>query len=140
MRESLWRIKIEIDYLIKFTTISEHFVKKNLFLSLLVSAAALVSPLTASAACGATACEGVIETIYYTQNGTIYLGTDGDETSLNCTSVANVYVTVPASNPNQNAIYATALSAKIAGEKTVIRIVEGSSNCELQWIRLDPAS
>ncbi|MFT7460741.1 MAG: hypothetical protein ACI909_003430, partial [Planctomycetota bacterium] len=106
-------------------------LQQNGRLSLLISAASLAAPLTASAACGATACEGTIETIYYPESGTIYVGTDGDETALNCNAVAGVYVTIPQTNPNQKALYATALTAKVAGEKIVVRIKEGSSNCEL---------
>ena len=92
-------------------------MKLKKVLPLITFAALFGASTAASATCGTTACAGKIDTVYYTSNGTIYIGTNGDETSLNCTAVADVYVTLPSTNANQKAIYATVLTAKASDQK-----------------------
>jgi len=97
-----------------------------------------VSVGVARAACSGLVCSDVlVERLYVNANGVVYVATDGVETTLNCSPVSNIYLTLYHTDANFNAIYSTLLAAQLAGEKVGIRIIDGSSNCRVSYITID---
>jgi len=102
---------------------------------ILLSAFALGTLSTAVYAdCGSTGCYNVnVEKLYVAGNGNIYIGTDGDESLLDCTSPGNTLVTIINSHPGKNAIYSLLLTAKTTNKKVAIRTQNGSGNCQVEY-------
>jgi len=110
-------------------------------MSLLVSltvAFCLVAGSAAFADCSSknNTCYGKVTRVYVS-GGTLYIGTDGDEAQLNCTSPAGVYVTIPTSDSMFDAKYATLLTAMSLGKKVGLRIVDNDANCKVSYIYMD---
>lgn len=89
------------------------------------------------AACGTKGCAGMIERIYMPNTDYIYIGTDEDETILNCVAVSGVYMTLNRSHRNFSEIYSAMLAAQHAGKEMYFRISEGSSNCSISYATSD---
>ena len=92
---------------------------------------------TAFADCSSNRCVGEIERLYTNSAGTLYIGSDGDETMLDCTSPNDVYMTLEASDPNFNRKYAMLLTAYSLNQEIGIRIVVGSPNCAVSYFYID---
>ena len=84
--------------------------------------------------CASWGCDATIARLYVQADGNIFVGTDADETLANCTTVSNVYFTLTPSSTNNKEIYSTLLAAFMADRAISIRIVEGSTNCAIQYI------
>jgi len=85
-------------------------------------------------ACSGTACTNVkITEVYATFGGTIYIGTDGNEGSLSCTSPGNAYVSIGATDAGKNALYSMMLTAKTTGKKVKIRIQNNTQGCRILY-------
>jgi hypothetical protein len=69
-----------------------------------------------------------------TATGTLYVGTDGDETKLTCGGVSGVYMSLKEGDVGKNAMYSLLLTAKTTGKAVSIKIVEGSPTCKVQYI------
>lgn len=110
--------------------------KKLAFSTLLISAATVFNS-TAFAGCSSTRCVGAIERLYINSAGNLFIASDGDETSLDCTAQNGVYMTLPASDPNFDRKYALLLTAYSLGQDVGIRIVNGSSNCAVSYFWID---
>jgi len=106
------------------------FVLFSVFVVVLVFAGA------ANADCSATNCNGKIERAYFS-GARLFIATDGDETALNCTSPAGVYVTIPTSDPDFDRKYAMVLTAMSLDATVGLRIVEGDAHCSLSYIFMD---
>ena len=88
-------------------------------------------------ACAGNSCTNVkITEVYATFGGTIYIGTDGNEGALSCTSPGNVYVSVGASDPGKNALYSMMLTAKTTQAKVKIRIQTGTDGCRILYANI----
>jgi hypothetical protein len=96
----------------------------------------LCSFSAASNQCASWGCTATIETLYTNVDGDIYIGTPGDEKLTNCTPVSGVYFTLNPSAVNAKEVYSSILAAYMANEKIQLRIKEGSSNCELAYVKL----
>lgn len=100
----------------------------------------LITGIAASsvyAACNSKMCYNVnVEKLYMTANGTLYVGTSGDESQLNCggAETADVYVSLKEGDVGKNAMYSLLLTAKTTGKKVTIRIQEGSSDCRVVYV------
>ncbi|MFT5697854.1 MAG: hypothetical protein ACI8ZB_000708 [Desulforhopalus sp.] len=92
---------------------------------------------TALADCNTTQCYGLIERLYVNEAGTLYIATDGDETALNCTSPADVYIVMLPNDTSFNRKYAMLLTAMTMEKKVGLRINEGSVNCSLNYAYVD---
>ncbi|WP_444922677.1 hypothetical protein ACJJH9_00200 (plasmid) [Microbulbifer sp. DLAB2-AF] len=88
----------------------------------------------AFAECTSTHCAGYVEKLYVQTSGTVYVGTDGNESLLNCAPHAGVYSTLDMSQPGADAIYSTLLAAQMANKIVTVRINEGSTGCLIQYI------
>ena len=111
-------------------------MKKQLFILLSLLACLIVLSSHVYAACSTTKCEGKIERLYIT-DGLLYIGTDGDETNLNCSAVAGVYITLPVSNPDFKNYYAMMLTSMSLGNQIGLRIVDLSGGCKLSYAYID---
>jgi len=108
---------------------------------ILVSVLAL-SALTISvnAACDSVSCTGKVTELYMTSGGTLYVGTDGDEKSLNCAGgvgnggVSNVYMSLKDGDVGKNAMYSLLLTAKTTDKPVTIRIQEGTVDCRVLYV------
>ena len=78
-----------------------------------------------------------IDKLYVNSNGIIYIGTDGDESVLNCGAVSGVYVTLDLSDPGGDAIYSTLLTAQTTNKKVSIQVADGVTGCPIQYVTLD---
>ncbi|MCP4486429.1 MAG: hypothetical protein GY820_03785 [Gammaproteobacteria bacterium] len=84
--------------------------------------------------CSGTGCISTISEINTKINGDILIGTPFNEKLANCTPVADIYF-VLSSGTNSDKAYSSILSAYISGKKIQLRIVEGSTNCEIDYVR-----
>lgn len=89
---------------------------------------------SAYAGCTSDRCTGKINKIYMTASGTLFVGTDGDESTLNCTPASGRYVSLREGDKGKNAMYALLLTAKTTGKPVTIRIQEGTENCRVLYV------
>ena len=60
---------------------------------------------------------------------------NGDTSPLNCTRVADVYVTLTYQHGNKEEIFATLLAAQSASKPIArVRIIENSPECEISYV------
>ncbi len=105
---------------------------------LIVGICFLLASSWAVAECTSKWCSDVyVDTLFVRANGDISVATSGTETLLNCTAYQGVYTTLQQSAANSDDIYALLLAAYMADKKVLVRIVEGSSNCEISYARVD---
>ena len=88
------------------------------------------------AACTADRCVGKIDRLYMS-GGTLYIATDGDESLLDCTAPAGVYITIPSSDPNFKNLYAMMLTSMSLNNTIGLRIENGSERCNLVYTYMD---
>lgn len=88
------------------------------------------------AACNAKMCIGKVVRLFL-NNSKLYIATDGDERALNCTAIANSFVSIPQSDPLFDQKYALLLTAVSLNKKVGIRIVESSAGCTVNYVYMD---
>ena len=109
----------------------ENEMKKILMSVLALSTLAVV----ANAGCSGALCSNVkVTKLYMTAGGTLYVGTDGTESALNCTSPAGKYVSLAEGDVGKNAMYSLLLTSMTTNKKVSIRVVSGSPTCKVQYI------
>ena len=94
-----------------------------------------VQSLASAAACSDTQCSGQISVLYVTAQGDAYVGLVGGLAGLTgCipNSGAQEYLTVSASSRNMKMIYATLLSAQMAGRSVTIYADANSNGCTIK--------
>jgi len=111
-------------------------IKENEMKKILMSVLALsVSTVVANAGCSGTACSNVkITKLYMTAGGTLYVGTDGTESALDCTSPVGKYVSLAEGDIGKNAMYSLLLTSMTTDKKVSIKVVSGSPTCKVQYI------
>lgn len=90
--------------------------------------------------CNGNACRNVyVDRIYVkTIAPEILIGTTGDETGLNCNARAGVYVTLNGEGfYNHSQVLSVLLAAQAANKRVLVRIAEGSENCDILYVTLD---
>jgi len=104
---------------------------KKVLMSVLVMGAMTVN---AAAGCIATGCNNVqITKLYMTSTGTLYVGTDGDETSLACGGISSLYMSLKEGDVGKNAMYSLLLTAKTTKTPVSIR-VSNDPECKVVYI------
>mgnify|MGYP001814293302 FL=1 len=111
-------------------------MKKLFFTSLVTMAVVLGMLSTSMAACNSIACKGYIERLFFSNNN-LYIATDGDETALDCTAPADVYVTIDTNDSMLNQKYALLLVALSQKKPVTIRIVNGDPKCAVSYVYMD---
>ena len=109
-------------------------IRKIILINLLLATSTITT--NAFAACSSGACIGKIDQLYVNASG-VLIQTDGNELSLNCTAVSNVFITLRLDHPNYNAIYSGLLAAQYGAKDVRIRITEGSNDCRVAYISTD---
>ncbi len=104
---------------------------KKVLISVLAIGAMTISSY---AACNADSCTGKVERLFMTATGTLYVGMEGDESKLNCTSPANVYMSLKEGAVGKNAMYSLLLTAKTTGKSITVRAQGGSSDCRVLYV------
>ena len=107
--------------------------KDKMMKKILMSALALGAITTGSyAACAGTVCGQVdVQRLYITDTGTIYIGTSGVETALNCTAPGDQYLSIRDADVGKNALYSMLLTAQTTKRKIDIGIEAGSADCHV---------
>ena len=103
--------------------------------ALAISVFYLASATIASAECDNIRCVGQIERLLVGASR-IGITTDGDESKLNC-ELSNSYISLEFEHKAFREIYAALLAAKTGNIDVNIRIVEGSDNCAISYVRID---
>ena len=88
----------------------------------------------AQATCASYGCTGEVTRLQVTQAGNVQVGIAGTAASMNCTPVANSFSEINLATAGGNAIYSALLTAKTTGKPILVRIVEGSSNCQIAYV------
>lgn len=89
---------------------------------------------SAYATCASYGCTGKVTRLQVTSTGNVQVGIDGVATQMNCTPVANAYSEIDLSSAGGNAVYSALLTAQTTQKSILVRIVEGSSNCEIGYV------
>ena len=111
-------------------------MKKQLFILLSLMACLVVLSSSVYAACDANRCVGKIDRLYMS-GGTLYISTDGNESLLDCTAPAGVYVTIPTTDPNFKNLYAMMLTSMSLDNTIGLRIENGSERCNVVYTFMD---
>jgi len=83
-------------------------------------------------------CQDVfVQRLFAASNGLIYVATSGDETQLDCNAVSSKYLSFNLSDLAADVFYSTLLAAQISERIVSIRIVNGSQDCQIQYITHD---
>jgi hypothetical protein len=93
--------------------------------------------LGSAAACSATQCSGQISLLDVTSDGDAYVGLVGGLAGLTgCTpnNGSQQYFTLSAASPNMKLIYATLLSAQMAGRSVTVTAVANSNGCTIRYV------
>lgn len=83
--------------------------------------------------CTTTYCDGLINNLYTSNNGNTYVLMDGNTTALNCTLFEGGYLTLKPTNASFQEIYSGLLAVTIAQRSIRLRILEGTSGCEIAY-------
>ena len=110
--------------------------KKQLICLMSLLACLVVFSANVYAECTSDRCYGKIERLYV-NGSTFFIGTDGDESFLDCTAPGGVYITVSTDNPNFKNLYAMMLTSMSLNNTIGLRIENGSSNCNLIYTYMD---
>lgn len=109
----------------------------RLFHRVLAMVVSLPLATAAFAECSAAGCyEVLIEELYPTAEGGVWIKTTGDETLANCTANSNVFLRLNATAGYKD-IYATLLAAMLAEKRVSLRVVEGSNPCTVAYVTLN---
>jgi len=111
-------------------------IKENEMKKILMSVLALSTlVVVANAGCTGTICSNVkITKLYMTAGGTLYVGTNGKESSLSCKSPAGKYVSLAEGDVGKNAMYSLLLTSMTTNKKVSIKVISGSPTCKVQYI------
>ena len=100
----------------------------------------IIAGLTVSsqAFCDQYGCrQAKITKVYITSDKNVYIGTDGDETQANCSSVSNIYFTIPdVTSEKGKVMFSAILTAQTTNKKIELRTVDGSDGCQIGYIVL----
>ena len=88
----------------------------------------------AAGGCVAGSCNDVVNDLFVHGSG-VYLRTAGDETQLNCTLAEGFFMLLKKTHTNYEAVYAALLTAHTNRAPIFIRVVEGSADCEVSYVR-----
>jgi hypothetical protein len=93
---------------------------------------------TASAECSGVVCTNVaIQRIWMdagtSQNGDLWIQTDGTEANLSCTPNNNIYLKVPYNAAAKKDVYAMLMMAFSMGKPVSIGIVPASADCVVAY-------
>ncbi|CAN0456921.1 unnamed protein product, partial [Phaeothamnion confervicola] len=92
---------------------------------------------TASASCGATGCDGVVQR-YYVDTGGVWVDIDGNETALSpCTAVAGRYIRLEKAYAAYTEAAALLLTAHAQGKPVSITVVQSSGDCKVAYVLSD---
>lgn len=97
--------------------------------------AVVLSAPSFSDECETWGCTSKIEELHTGADGNVYIGTSLDETKANCTALNGSKFVLSAEAKGAKAIYSSLLAAYMSDKKIQLRIVEGSSPCELAYVR-----
>lgn len=111
-------------------------MKRIMFVTVIAVGLLLSFSAASMAACSTIACSGQVQRLYFSGNY-LYIGTDGDESSLNCTAAAGAYVAIPVSDQFIDEKYALLLTAVSLGKNATIRINENSNPCTVNYVYMD---
>lgn len=98
---------------------------------------------TAFAGCGEDASKGrcqnvTITRLFPTSAGHVYVATSGDESMLNCAAHEGIYLWIDGADPGADRLYSALLTAFTMGRSVrMIRIVDGSAKCRINYLWLD---
>lgn len=114
---------------------------KKIFGAAAIAVASFVPAANAYASCGSNACVGVgdevLLSVYTNSNGNVYLEIPPQyKGALNCTLVEGVYATLSKDTVLFKEMYASVIYATGAGRKIMVRIAEGSANCQVTYVRV----
>ena len=104
---------------------------------LFLSSTLFWSSLALSGSCDSISCTAKITNLYpHGGNGKIYIEVDADKSSLNCSLDQGRFITLKETSKRHSEIYSMLLAATIAEKEIRLRIVDGSSDCELSYTML----
>jgi len=92
--------------------------------------------LSALDVCTSWGCAGLIKDIYSNATGKVLVASVHDEKLANCSPVAGVYFTLDMSKSNAKELYATILSAYMTNKPIQLRVHEGTTGCQIAYVRL----
>ncbi len=120
---------------------AELYLEKKIVFKVLASVFLLFSFTSVNAStptCYSTGCSNVkVEMLYVEADRNILVGTDGDESVMNCDSASNGYATLLSTDSNFEIMYSTLLAARMSGQSVRIRIDENSAQCSVAYLVLE---
>mgnify|MGYP000501257147 CR=1 FL=1 len=111
-------------------------MKKTILVFLIALGCMISFSVSSMAACSDKLCKGKVVKLRLHDN-ILYIGTDGDESQLNCTSPAGTYVSIPTGDPSFMQKYSLLLTAVSLDKTVTLRIKELSRICNVDYIIMD---
>ena len=88
-----------------------------------------------AAGCNGGACSNVkINSILILANGSITIGTTGDEKGLTCAAAGDKYLAIDANAVGKNAMYSALLTAQTTKAKLSIRTNDDAGVCKVKYV------
>jgi len=103
---------------------------KLLFISMLLFS----TNLFAGNKCSGVICNSDLKKLVVTANRDIYVEVNTSIKALRCTPLSGVFITLNKKMPGFEEIYSTLLTYKTLNKPIIIRVVEGSPNCQISYI------
>lgn len=106
----------------------------------IISVIACISSL-AHAECFSYGCDNErVQRLYVNNGGAVYIKVSGDTSQLDCTLVQGQFITLKSNAAHKDQVYSALLTAVTMDRPVArLRIVNGTSDCELNYIFVDPA-
>ena len=90
-----------------------------------------------AAGCDDKGCTTTISSLYVTETGPVYIGTELDENGAPCQPVSNVYFTLDSQSDNFETLFSTLMAAYLNRLTIYLRVNVGSDGCQLRYVALD---
>jgi hypothetical protein len=87
--------------------------------------------------CFGTRCLGTIDRLYVRSDGPILIGTEGDETDLDCQPREAVYLALNRDIEGFDEIMSVLMAAKLSDRPVLLRMFSGSGECSINYVTLD---
>lgn len=88
---------------------------------------------TDPALCNSTGCHAKIDRLVVNATS-VYIGSTADEAPLGCTPLSGVYMVLKKAHTNYDAIYAGLLASQVSNRAVVIRTIDRSNPCEVDYV------
>lgn len=110
---------------------------KFIYSFFVVSMLVLATEAAFAGHCDQNLCISKVQKLYPHSNGNIYIQAQDDMSSLDCTLNQGLFIVLENGTARESEMYSILLASHMAEKEVTMRIVNGSSNCKLQYTQMN---